>query len=77
MVLQFLSSRRGRCVGGFWGGGGGNEIEGEGEYFRERLAFSVFSGLLEMFLKRSACAPPLILLRSVYGAGRTSKTAGL
>lgn len=34
---------------------GGNEIEGEGEYFREILAFLVFSGLLEMSQKVTVC----------------------
>lgn len=32
--------------------GGGNEIEGEGEYFREILAFLVLSGLLFKCLKK-------------------------
>lgn len=34
---------------------GGNEIEGEGEYFREILVFLVFSGLLEMSQKVTVC----------------------
>lgn len=36
-------------------GGVGNEIEGEGEYFREILAFLVFPGLLEISPKVTVC----------------------
>lgn len=35
--------------------GGGNEIEGEGEYLREILPFLVFSGSLKMSQKVSVC----------------------
>lgn len=54
---------------------GGNEIEGEGEYFREILAFLVFSGLLEMSQKVSMCLK-LILLHSAYGVARKPKQSG-
>lgn len=34
---------------------GGNEIEGERDYFREILVFLLFSGLLEMSEKVTVC----------------------